>query len=222
MENLDQKMLPDFEPVVYSEVIEQHDKIIIVASSREAKKFKPLDGYVVIAVNAAINITKEYTDYWITVDLSETNLDILRNKPYNHVKYYAAIPPHFGTEYALLPRHRNLVLDDVHYLERIASSNNGPKAGLAEDKSQIHTGNSAYGALGLAYHMQPKEIIILGVNGNRTSPKFDNKYCRGDLSHLKALFSSAKPQLDDAGINVFNANRFTIVDCFDKIDPFID
>lgn len=81
------------------------------------------------------------------------------------------------------------------------------KYGLDESVECISTGNSAYGALNLAYHMNPKDIVILGVNGDRNSPKFDNKHSLR-LDHLPKIFeSSIKKKLERKGIKVYNANK---------------
>jgi hypothetical protein len=202
--------------ITYSEVVEQHDKIIILASSQEARKFKPIDGYVVIAVNDAIHIAKEHADYWFTLDPSESNLKIMRDKPYN-AKYYAALPWYINTPVARLERLKNCYIPDhVHCLFRCEGERKDKYLihRLQEYRSFISTGNSAFGALNLAYHMNPKEIVILGVNGNRSSPKFDNKHCTGSLDHLPKLFQSALNQLDTRGIKVYNANKDTKVKCF--------
>lgn len=186
----------------------------------EAVKFKPIEGYTVIAVNNAINITKDYTDYWFTLDPSEDNISIMRKRPYD-AYYFCAIPDWYGTNNA--PIHRcKVAVTGIHYLKRIQDDSNALKIkyGLSDDKSCIHTGNSAYGALNLAFHMEPSEIIILGVNGNRLNPKFDNRHCVGDLSHLPKLFESAKNTLDTNGIRVYNANRETLVKCFEYTDIF--
>ena len=203
-------------------VIEQHNKIIILASSPEARKFKPIKGYTVIAVNDAIHIAKQYADYWFTLDPSESNLKIMEDREYG-VKYYTAIPEWFGKIESPFQRLRQVqYLDYVHYLKRVegAQEDQHMRYGLCTDKDSISTGNSAYGALNLAYHMNPKEIVILGVNGDRSVPKFDNSMCIGKLDHIPRLFESAKKQLDESGISVYNANRYTMLKCFEYTDMF--
>lgn len=205
-----------------SSVTEQHDKIIILASSQEARKFKPVEGYVVIAVNSAIHVAGGNVDYWITVDPSESNMHIMRTKPYP-AKYYAAVPWWFGGPHAKLARLKNCAIpDDMNYLNRVEGDlcDKYIKYGLCEARSDISTGNSAYGALNLAYHMNPKEIVILGVDGNRIAPKFDNKHCIGTLDHLPTLFESAVQQLTNRGIQVYNANKQTMLRCFPYSDIF--
>ena len=39
--------------------------------------------------------------------------------------------------------------------------------GLSEDPAAINTGNSGFGALGLAYHMRPMRIALLGIDGRQ-------------------------------------------------------
>lgn len=91
--------------------------------------------------------------------------------------------------------------------------------GLSEKKSCIHTGNSAYGALGLAYHFRPEKILLLGVDGTnqaRVSGEGPPKY---SLKHLPYLFSTATKQLDSAGIQVVNGSPMSAVDCFPRTTP---
>lgn len=193
-------------------------KIIIVGSSQEALKFKPIDGYEVIAVNQAIDITREHTDYWFTLDPSPSNQKIMREQPYD-CYYTAAVPDEFGDPDAIISCMRNKRPDNVHYFERIAG--NGflsSHYGLCEDQNQIATGNSAYGALNLAYHLGASEIILLGISGDQ-SPKFDGTYSKC-LSHLPDLFESAIHQLTERGIRVYTANKITKITCFPYTDIF--
>ena len=198
----------------FSPVTDKCDNIIIVGSSKEAVNFQPIAGYSVIAVNNAISITRGNTDFWFTLDPSKANLQIMRTKPFS-CKYYCAVPNNFQRE---MTRKRERVPTAIHYLDRVAGD--GPfscKYGLQESKYSISTGNSAYGALNLAYHMNPKKIILLGVSGDNQL-KFDGKKCY-DLSHLPDLFSSAVSQLEDRGIEVINGNEDTRLKCFIK-KPF--
>ena len=188
------------------------NKFIIVGSSQEAVKFKPVDGYKIIAVNNAISITKEYTDFWFTLDPSDENLFIMKTKPYS-CKYYAAVPKDFGSIKSEVKRYRRPRPIGVNYLERI--SGDGPwdcHYGFRENRYEIATGNSGYGALNLAYHFNATEVVLLGFNGDN-SRKFDGKKSR-DLLHLPKLFESAKVQLDQKGVMVYNANTEGDIDCF--------
>jgi len=194
------------------------DKIIIVGSSQEAIKFKPVEGYKVIAINQAIDITKEYTDYWFTLDPSIANQKIMREQPYDCI-YTAAVPDDFGNKRARLQNLRNPRPDNVFYFNRI--SGDGPLGshyGLCENQNEIATGNSAYGAFNLAYHLGAKEIVLLGVSGDQR-PKFDGTFCKR-LSHLPDLFASALPQLNYNRISVYTANRISKIKCFPFKDIF--
>lgn len=197
------------------------NKFIIVGSSPEAVNFKPLDGYKIVAVNNAITLTKEHTDFWFTLDPSEDNLLIMKTKPYQ-CKYYAAIPDDFGTMKSKVRRYKRPKPLGVNYLKRV--SGDGPwdcHYGLRENRNEIATGNSGYGALNLVYHFNPIEIILLGFSGDNTG-KFDGRKTR-DLSHLPKLFESAKFQLDQRGVVVYNANRQSEITCFTNkpFDEFV-
>lgn len=216
MESLDQQ-----KQISFSSVEERHDKIIILASSQEAIRFKPVDGYAVIAVNDAIHIAKNNADYWFTLDPSESNIKIMHEKPYR-AKYYAAVPEWLGTPEAPFERLRDcLIPENVLFLKRISGhkKDNYIKYGLSKRKNEISTGNSAWGAFNLAYHMGAKEIVLLGVSGE-AKPKFDNKMCIGSLAHLPLLFESSLIDLDRKKIKVYNANKYTLLKCFEYKDIF--
>lgn len=66
--------------------------------------------------------------------------------------------------------------------------------GLSVTPSVIHSGNSAYGALGLAYHLGYTDVALIGVDGTQ-----DERIEGGNpnnLSHLPLLFESALPQIN--------------------------
>lgn len=147
----------------------------------------------VIAVNGAIEWLSR-ADYFFTLDLSAANLKRLQNRR-KGVIYCAAgmSAPQRG----------------IKRYERVSKrgaepvNNGGPEwwlwrwsavPGLAEEKSKIHTGNSAYGALGLAYHLGFKDVALVGVDATT-----EERICGGrpnNLSHLPLLFSSALPQVN--------------------------
>lgn len=192
------------------------NKVIIVGSSEEAKNFVPIPGFAVIAVNGAIYITKEHTDMWFTLDPSPANIEIMETKPYK-CHYVAAVPDDFGRANAKGINHRKRI-EGVHYLKRVADRKNylSCKYGLSEDGRAVHTGNSGYGALNLAYLMGAKTIVLLGITGDGRLPRYDGSYSR-NLNHLPSLFASAKPQLDRAGVQVYDTTMQSKLKCFDKM-----
>ena len=195
-----------------------NNKFIIVGSSPEATKFVPIDGYQVIAVNQAIHITKHHTDYWFTLDPSIENQKIMDEQPYDCI-YTAAVPVDFGSKRSKMPCFRRNRPDNVKYFNRMTGP--GPLSshyGLCEKKTEIATGNSAYGALNLALHLKAREIILLGVSA-LTRTKFDGSVTK-DLSHLPMLFESATTQLKKHRIKVYNANKETALTCFPHTDIF--
>ena len=151
--------------------------MIIVASGPSAKGFNPPPDVPVICVNGVIQWISR-ADYWFTLDCTSKNLRHCRN-PRRGVHYVAALPERYH-----LPAH-------VARLQRIAS---GDTPGLSELPGVIHSGNSAFGALGLAYHLGAKKVILVGVDGT-TRPRVEGGRS-GDLSHLPALFQSAAGQIE--------------------------
>src|SRR5690606_1256412 len=69
-------------------------------------------------------------------------------------------------------------------------------AGLSEDKKYIHTGNSAYGALGFAYHMGAMRALLVGIDATNDERVEGGR--PNNLSHLPILFQSALDQIDIA------------------------
>lgn len=190
--------------------------VLIVASGPSAADFQysALPKSVkIIAVNGAIDWLPR-ADYWFTLDPSPENTRRMLNR-------------REGTQYFAVSD--GILPDEVSRLGRVSEQGDQPehlyspewwfwrwscKAGLSECASEIHTGNSAYGALGLAYHMQPDKIGLIGVDATKDE-RIGGGYCR-DLSHLPLLFSSAIPQIESAGIEVANAGN---LDCFQKMTP---
>lgn len=165
-------------------MIPQHPCIIIVGSGQSAKGFVPPKDIPVIAVNGAIDWI-ERADYWFTLDHSPANIHRMIYKR-EGTRYFAAVPSGF----LHLP-------SGVTKLERISGKSfnkNRAQLGLNTSDLCINTGNSAWGALGLAYHMGAKRVMMIGVDGD------SNPRCEGgnsyDLSHLPELFASAKGQIN--------------------------
>jgi len=67
-------------------------------------------------------------------------------------------------------------------------------AGINQTPGHINTGNSAWGALGLAWHLGLRDVAFIGVDAN------DGPRCEGgnsdNLSHLPMLFASATHTFD--------------------------
>lgn len=196
----------------------REDRAVIVATGQS------LDGFDlsalanidagVIAVNAAVSFAP--ADYWFTLDPSDANVRLMRNQAAG-VRYFAAVPPEFGTRAGKSRVHRQTRPPNVTYLHRIAGSGPlGAAWGLSENQRAIHTGNSAYGALGLAYLMGARRIALLGVDGGGAYFYGGNG---GDLSHLPQLFASALPQLQAADVEVVNGSPASVIDAFPRMSP---
>lgn len=153
-----------------------HKSIIIVASGPSAAGFVAPPDIPVISVNGSINWLNR-ADYWFTLDPSQANMELMNN-PRPLVKYFCACPGYFN-----IPRH-------VHRMERIAGTGRwSSHFGLQDAPNSISTGNSSYGALGLARHMGAKKVYLVGVDATN-EPKVDGTLSK-DLSHLPELFDSA-------------------------------
>lgn len=213
---------PPFAPVPRVEfrpVTERHERILIVATGTslwgfDLSQITRLKGLVYsIAVNGAL---KAFTpDAWFTLDPSPVNRALLAETRPSGVSYYMAVPGDYGMERARVAAHVPAPEEGVHYLRRRAAGR-GAIRGLSRDPHDINTGNSAYGALGLAFHMWPKKVGLLGVDGTTSGYAFGPGR-PGDLSHLPELFASAVPDLTWRNIDVANGSRLSTVDCFPRM-----
>lgn len=169
-------------------------RCVIVASGPSAEGFVPPAGVTVIAVNGAIEWLAR-ADYWFTLDPSADNMRRMKRRRHG-VKYCAAV-----SDYIVLPA-------GIDRYKRIARRGEAPARstpewwlwrwsavlGLNKEAGQINTGNSAYGALGLAYHLGAERVALVGVDASA-----EERVGRGwpnDLSHLPLLFESALSQID--------------------------
>ncbi|NNU62435.1 hypothetical protein [Ochrobactrum soli] len=171
-------------------------RAIIVASGPSARGFVPPDDIPVIAVNGAIEWLPR-ADHFFTLDWSSVNLRRLRERRIS-VQYHAAFPQDQWT------RDR-----DIRFYHRGEASGPMPtperspqwwlwrlsaKLGLSEDPDIINTGNSAYGALGLAYHLGARDVALVGVDAS-SAPRVEGG-CSRYLGHLPMLFASALSQMN--------------------------
>lgn len=170
----------------------------------------------VIAVNGAHDWLPR-ANVWSTIDLSKRNRDrIAVARP--GVTYYGCAPKDYGSPEAVNPAHRKPQEPHLVCLRPL-----GPKmvAGvrypLAEDPGHCTLGNSTYGAVNVAYHMRPKRIAILGLDGKGGYAHAQGK--PGSLGHLHGLFIMARAQLADAGIELVVGNPHSLVRCFPTLAP---
>lgn len=205
---------------MYGTSILSHDKILIVACGPSADGIEPAEiaetGAFVIAVNHAI--LRVPAQAFFTCDPGD-KVRVLFKKRVPGVQYFAAVPEDYGTPRAKTHAHREPRDEGVVYLRRLTG--HGPWShlrGLSEEPDAIHTGNSAYGALGLAYSMGARRIAFLGLDGN-SGYGFGLKGSPGDLSHLPEIFKTAVPQLKRRGIEVFNGSKHSAITCFPRGTP---
>lgn len=166
---------------MFSSVTERHEAALIVASGPSARGFRPPGGVPVIAVNGVIEWI-DRADYWFSLDPSPENRFRMQH-PREGTRYYCACPDNVP-----LPNH-------VRRLQRLTGP--GPWSAryrLSDRPDAIHTGNSAWGALGLAHLMGCKRVVLVGVDAStETRCEGGRSLC---LKHLPDLFASAMDQVD--------------------------
>lgn len=197
--------------VRFDPVTERADAILIVGSGPSAAPLTTLHvpGHVhIIAVKTAV-FGLPRSDSWMTVDCNNRTRKFMLGRRRAGVQYYAAVPENYGTVDATREAHRGPAEPNVHWLNRICELPIGTY-GLAKDPCTIHSGNSAYGALGLAYHMMPRRIGIVGVDLDGANYVWrgpaPHRRPHGDMSHVPKLFESALTDLQDREIEVRSAS----------------
>lgn len=192
------------------------DTVVIVAMGPSVQEVDlrviPESAHVIAVKRAIYRIPR--ADSWITVDANgRTRGTTMLHPPRREVTYWAAVPPDFGTPGAMRFAHRPPPEPGIRWLRRVDGGPTG-RPRLAEDPSEIHSGNSAYGALGLAYHMRPRRIVLLGVDLTQQTYGLETGRPRGSLAHVPALFDSAREQLRARGIRVVSASHHGRLRCF--------
>lgn len=170
-------------------------KCIIVADGQSSHGFKAPKGVTVIAVNGVIEWI-DRADYWFTLDPHPDNQRRMLNRR-KDVIYCAAVDDSY-----ILPR-------GVARYRRISGRGTEPEdknsvewvlwryscvLGLDTREGCISTGNSSYGALGLAYHLGFRDVALIGVDGDK-SKRVSGGFS-GELKRLGALFASALGQIN--------------------------
>lgn len=200
-------------------------RVLIVCNgpSAEGVTLPTLPGRAhVIAVNGAINWLPHVNSFF-SLDPSEYVRGLLRKRRPD-VVYWLAVPDDYGMPTARLKQHRRPAEPWVNYLHRKTGDGfRGACPTLSGRFGDIHTGNSGYGALGLAYLMRARKIAFIGLDGGgdryvfmpadgplKPCPPFD---------YLPDLFASAVPQLDGTGVQVVNGSPDSAIDCWPRMDP---
>jgi hypothetical protein len=179
------------------------------------------DAVAVIAVNAAILHLPAPPRFWFTLDPSQNNRAIMQTaKDRPETEFYAAVPEELGSPDAATWWYRWELEERVHWLRWLRGPHpKGAKAGLSVDPAAIHCGNSAYGALGLAYLMGARRIALLGVDANSNRYAWNPNARCGDLQHVPWLFASARQQLQEAGVEVVVGSPESRVECWPRMAP---
>lgn len=213
----------------FDQVTEQAGRVLIVASGPSAMamdlslvKQARAAGVYVLGVNRAWDWCP-HLNGWFTLDPDYLVLKYIVNEPLDEsVQRYVAIPPDYGRQDARVAYHRNMPrFPGIVYLRRVQGGGlMKSHPGLSASTDAIHTGNSAYGALGLACHMKPSRIALVGVDAKKHEgyahlhgrPKYS-------LHHLPALFATTLDQLDAKDIQVKNGSPDSLVTCFPRCTP---
>jgi len=173
-------------------------KCIIVADGPSAKDFVPPSNVPIIAVKGAIEWLSR-ADYWFSLDPNERTMQVINN-PKEGVKYYCACPDNIVLPNHVIRLKRIAAHTLPRHLMRTMIQRWSCVLTLNEDPTCINTGNSAYGALGLAYHLGFRDVLLVGVDGTM-QPRLSDKKRPNNLSHLPELFESTLHQVKLSSIS---------------------
>lgn len=179
----------------------RHKRAVIVASGPSAQGFVPPDDVTVIAVNGAIQWLLG-AEHWFSLDASPANRAHLRVAAERGVQCHVAGHPWLAHASCMrVSRYWQRVDSIGTYAEPSPEGSPawwawrlGAVLGICTTPNHIHTGNSAWGALGLAYHLGFRDVALIGVDAT-TDPRVEGG-CSGNLSHLPMLFASAIPTMN--------------------------
>lgn len=175
-------------------------RCIIVGDGPSAAGFQSPHGVTVIAVKRTINWLSR-ADYWFSLDYNADAMAIMRRQ-LPGVLYYCAAPRNVRLPHGVIHLHR-VEFQGIEPTEKQSPEwwlwRWGCVLGLSEKQGAIHTGNSAYGALGLAYLKGYRDVLLVGVDGTQDARQSDGK-TPNNLSHLPLLFRSALGQVNLATV----------------------
>lgn len=176
-------------------------RAVIVASGPSAAGFQPPDGLPVIAVNGAVSWLSR-ADYWFSLDASAANQEWLRMALHRGIDCHVAGWKWRLCRAARLATHWKRVEAPPMDAAVMGMLYPAPEwwlgrlqgvRGICKTPGAIHTGNSAWGALGLAWHLGFRDVALVGVDGCNGSRVEGGT--PGNLSHLPLLFASAAPDM---------------------------
>ena len=200
--------------IEWGRVTEQHDKIIIVCGGRSLKNFNfnILNGMGAIIVVNNSHPLVPFADYWFTLDIGGAP------PPPNTFKgkLYAAVPQTYGVQSQVnTPANLTYLHRLISHNDPTISSESAYVTGLSEDTGCINTGNSGFGAFGLAYHMRPKKILLLGMDGDIGYHYTESKKNR-QLTYLPLLMRSTVDQITKRNITVINGSINSSISAYPK------
>lgn len=202
-----------------SQLIPKVSRILIVADGPSSHIFKDRQSLNMIpnnvkllAVNGVISWLPR-VDFYFTLDPDKRQYSYMQ-RPRRGVTYFAAVPDDYGTIHARSPTHQVPKLTHVRYLKRISGEGTlidreRVVLGINKTYGHINTGNSAWGALGLAHHMGCQKVALIGVDGCNSYRSSGGK--SRNLSHLSTLFQSY-----NGNPEVINLSRFSNIRRFPK------
>lgn len=171
-------------------------RVAIVASGPSAAGFVPPDDLDVISVNGSVRWLQR-TSYWFSLDASIANRANLRIAAEAGAECHVAGHPWLAHPSCMCHARYWQRLDSIGtYAEPQPEGSPewwawrlGAIRGVCKEPGRIHTGNSAWGALGLAWHLGYRDVALLGVDA--TADERVEGGFSGNLSHLPLLFESA-------------------------------
>ncbi len=203
------------------------DRILIVGTGPSIEHVgqthvENVDAYVIL-VNRALKHFDPPRGAWFTLDPSNQNREMLaenegRRRP--GLAYYMAVPTDYGLPNAAIVAHRDPPEAGVTFLHRLTGLGLYKHLpGLSNSLSGVHSGNSAYGALGIAYLMRPKKVALIGVDGYGGYAFDEGLPGKDVLVGLNSMFKTTVRQLTMNGVEVVNGSPQSLITCFPRWAP---
>jgi hypothetical protein len=201
----------------WNRINQQHDKVVVLASGPSLRGV-PLRRLQYKAMVICVNdmaLHEPWCDMAFTLD---SNVLLYRMRLYSALQKVAAVPENYLAADARKRGWRELPLDrpKVAFLKRLRSEQ------ILDDKAVIgHANHSGSGAVNLAYHMQPKKLLLLGLD-HRNLHQYaygEGRECRRPWVDDLQWYRRSASLFERAGCQVVNGSPHSRIEAWQRVDP---
>lgn len=201
----------------WGQVTDRAERVAVVASGPSLRhvSLSRLEGRATVICVNDMALHEKWCDYAFTLD---SNVLLYRMRLYGGRQKIAAVPENYLQADARKRGWQQLPLNKppVTFLKRQRADQ------MSDDSGVIgHANHSGSGALNLAFHLQPKKLLLLGMDHRNL-----HQYCYGDgrearrpWEHDLDWYRRAAEQFAQAGCEVINGSAESRIDAWDRMDP---